>query len=90
MDRCSIRKAAGSGAWADWPRIGHEAFVSVLLLGDTQKIKAVVVALEELDTHFVDAKSPDQWSQGLFQMDQIARFERRKAPGSSRNRRRGK
>ena len=75
MDGCSIRKAAGSGAWADWPRIRHEAFVSALLLRGTQKVKVGIVALEESETHFAEAKSPDQLSQGLVQMGQIARFE---------------
>lgn len=76
VDRCSeFVKQVGSGAWADWPGFGRVAFVTVLLLLGTPKVKDGIVALEELETHFAKAESPDQWNQGLVQMERITRFE---------------
>ena len=47
-----------------------------LLLG-TSKPQDGIAALEDLEAHFGEAKSPDQWNQGLFHMELIARLARR-------------
>jgi hypothetical protein len=74
--RCSaFVKQVGSGAWADMPGFGRGAFVTVLVLLGTAKVQDGIVALEELETHFPKAESPDQWNQGLVQMERMACFE---------------
>jgi tetratricopeptide (TPR) repeat protein len=46
-----------------------------LLLG-TAKSNDGIADLEDLEAHFGEAKSPDEWNQGLFQMERIARMAR--------------
>ena len=87
MDRCSICKAAGSGAWADWPRIDHEAFVSVLLLLGPQKVKDGIVAWRNWRL-ILQKLNPGPMEPGSVSDETNRSFRRRRAPWSSRNRRR--
>jgi len=54
----------------------HAKTLAAELLPGTSETEAGVADLEELESHFREAKSPDQWNQNLFHLERIARLAR--------------
>ena len=54
----------------------HAKTLAAELSLGTPEAQDGIAALQELEGHFGEAKSPDQWNQGLFQMERIGRLAR--------------